>query len=230
MTNEEVFNIENKLKDLVNIIKKLESANGTNGGEEYYAIPSLLENVKFDLANTVSKHPVYECFLKHVKGIDLITAGYILGSINFSKVENIWQIFSYCGIINTNRKHNVFLYKKLLNASKYMINKYSPYAIYYYQNLKICNFKTEDKNNSDFIYKSKISMISMLLCDIYEVYNRIILQKENDSINYMDKTRLFDYRDYVFDSSEVDIFQTSKCLKKIKRIEKRMDKRIHNIE
>ena len=118
----------------------------------------------------------------------------------------------------------------MLNASKYMINKYSPYAIYYYQNLKICNFKSEDKNDSDFIYKSKISMVSMLLCDIYEVYNRIILQKEIDSINYMDKTRLFDYRDYVFDSSEVDIFQTSKCLKKIKRIEKRMDKRIHNIE
>lgn len=228
MTNEEVFNIESKLNNLINIIKKLESAKEIKGSGEEYVIP--IESAKFDLANTVSKHPVYECFLKHIKGVDPITAGYILGSINFSKVESIWQIFSYCGIINTNRKHNVFLYKKLLNTSKYMINKYSPYAIYYYQNLKICNFKTEDKTDSDFIYKSKISMISMLLYDIYEVYNRIILQKENNSINYMDKTRLFDYRDYMFDTSEVDVFQYSKYLKKIKKIEKRMDKRIHNIE
>lgn len=229
MTNEEVFNIENKLKDLINIIKKLESANETNGGEEYVVMP--IESVKFDLANTVSEHPVYKCFLKHIKGIDLITAGYILGSINFSKVENIWQIFSYCGIINTNRKHNVFLYKKLLNASKYMINKYSPYAIYYYQNQQQQILMTmSGKSDTIVIHKSRIAMISMLLCDIYEVYNRIVLQKETNSINYMDKTRLFDYRDYVFDPSNTDIFQYSKYLKKIKKIEKRMDKRIHNIE
>ena len=62
MTNIEIFSIESKLNNLINIIKKLESAEEIKGGGEDYAIP--IESVKFDLANTVSKHPVYECYFR----------------------------------------------------------------------------------------------------------------------------------------------------------------------
>lgn len=221
-----VEDIEVDLRRQIDVIKELESLKNVGKGTQQD-----IENAKEIMVRVVEKHPVYQGFLKYIKGVDAVLASYILGYIRFDKIENVYQIYSYAGLIKTDKSYNQFLNKKLINSAKYMIKKVSPYSIYYWQNLKMLEFgRQPDEIKNDFKDKrdSEISMLCMFLCDTYEVYRRI-----NNIENIVDTSpikhiyRLFDYNMFIFDN--LDDIEIIKKLRKLKKYERLIDNRINNL-
>lgn len=180
--NKDIKTIEYKLQKISLDIQQYETnkkLTETNPTVDYH-ISGILDNYNSNLVDTVINHPVYKYWLKYVPGVDAKLAGHLLGRIAWDKIDDPKQIYTYLGLTSKDNEFNSFLHKKIMNSFKYMINKKSPYTVYYYNNhnrlCKLSNYNDEKNKNV-----SKHLMFMFLLTDLYYVYNLIVYNKNISS-------------------------------------------------
>lgn len=204
--------LNNKLRAVSKTIQETEELiqNITNlDKEKKDALDRVLEISNEQLSGLVKKHPVYQQWLQYVPGIDGVLAGHILGRINWSNVESQYQVVKYA-------HENRFLAKKIANATKYMINKKSPYAIYFKKQMIICD-KTTQGPESHKVVISKKFMTSAFLIDLYYMYNGIVY---NDEIKMKEFPKSLAYQ---MEIDRTDFYITNQSAKNIAKYKLALD-------
>lgn len=192
----------------INIEKKIHSILRKNNHE-------ISDTVASDISELVNSHTIYLDWLKHIPGVDVLSAAFLLSELDLSNVKYLSQIYNYTGLNNSNNFNNK-LYKRMIVISNYMIKKKSPYSLYYYNKYN----KIKNKPDSLKSINSKIYMMKKFLKDLTVVYKLI---NKDESINKNFKEfdpklgfTLVNYKDFIYTKTDTNVnvqWKNSKLIK-----------------